>query len=47
MGAGNKLQIRHSKVTRVPLRVNEHVVYMFHRMFALIRLLLRMTSRGG
>jgi hypothetical protein len=47
MGAGNKFQIRHSKVTRVPLRVNEHVVYMFHRMFALIRLLLRMTSRGG
>jgi hypothetical protein len=45
--AGNAFQIRHSEVSQVPLRVNEHVDYMFHRMFALVRLLLRTTGRGG
>jgi hypothetical protein len=46
-GAGNKFQIRHFEVTQVPLRVNEHADYMIHRMFALIRLLPRLMSRGG
>lgn len=44
---GNTFRIRHSETTQVPLALNEHVDYLFHRLFALIRLLLRTTGRGG
>lgn len=44
---GNKFRIRHSETDRAPLELSEHVDYLFHRLFALIRLLLRTTGRGG
>ena len=44
---GNNFTIRHSETYQVPLELSEHVDYLFHRLFALIRLLLRTTGRGG
>ena len=44
---GNSFRIRHSETTTVPLERSEHVDYLFHRLFALIWLLLRSTDRGG
>jgi hypothetical protein len=38
---GNRFQIRHSETSQVPLRRNNHVDYLFHRLFALIWLVLR------
>lgn len=42
---GNTFQIRHSETTQVALELSEHVDYVFHRLFALIWLLLRTTGR--
>ena len=39
--AGNRFQIRHSETSQVPLQRNDHVDYLFHRLFALIWLVLR------
>ena len=44
---GNSFMIRHTEVGKAPIRQDEHVDYLFHRMFDLIRLLLRTTGRGG
>jgi hypothetical protein len=44
---GNKFMIRHSELDRVPIEESAHVDYLFHRMFALIRLLLKASGRGG
>ena len=44
---GNNFTIRHSETYQVPLELSEHVDYLFHRLFALIQLLLRTTGRGG
>lgn len=44
---GNSFQIRHSETTQEPLTQAEQVDYLFHRLFAMLRLLLRSTSRGG
>ena len=44
---GNNFKIRHTEVTKIPLETSEHVDYLFHRLFALIRLVLRSTGRGG
>jgi hypothetical protein len=44
---GNNFRIRHSETIQVPLEHREHVDYLFHRLFALIRLFLRTTGRGG
>ena len=44
---GNEFRIRHSETNKVPLGPSEHVDYLFHRLFALIWLLLRATSRVG
>lgn len=44
---GNKFRIRHSETDKVSLELSEHMDYLFHRLFALIRLLLRTTGRGG
>jgi hypothetical protein len=38
---GNSFQIRHTEVSQTPLALNEHIDYLFHRLFALILLLLR------
>lgn len=37
---GNSFQIRHSETTQTPLQQDGHVDYLFHRLFALIWLLL-------
>lgn len=42
---GNTFRIRHSETTQVPLGLNEHVDYLFHRLFALIMLFLRTSGR--
>ncbi len=44
---GNKLMIRHHETNREPIAGSEHVDYLFGRMFSLVRLLLRMSGRGG
>ncbi|MEW6227083.1 MAG: hypothetical protein AB1700_03175 [Bacillota bacterium] len=44
---GNTFSIRHSEVSQVPLMLDDYVDYLFHRLFALIRLLLKTTGRGG
>lgn len=36
---GNKFQIRHSEASQVALQNDEHVDYLFHRLFAMIYLL--------
>jgi len=38
---GNRFQIRHAETAQVPLRRNDQVDYLFHRLFALIWLVLR------
>ena len=44
---GNAFQIRHTETTQERLVDSDHVDYLFHRLFALIRLVLRTTGRGG
>jgi hypothetical protein len=43
---GNKFQIRHFEQKKKPLRNASHVEYLFHRMFALVWLLLESRSRS-
>ncbi|MBI2412870.1 MAG: hypothetical protein HYV24_06650 [Deltaproteobacteria bacterium] len=38
---GNNFQIRHSETTKIPIKINEHIDYLFHRLFAMIQLLLK------
>lgn len=42
---GNNFRIRHAETSQVPLQFNEHVDYLFHRLFALIILFLKTTGR--
>jgi hypothetical protein len=44
---GNTFMIRHVEVGKVQINDDEHVDFLFHRLFALIRLLLRKSNRGG
>jgi hypothetical protein len=44
---GNNFMIRHTETTKTPITESTHVDYLFHRMFAIIRLLLRSSGRGG
>jgi hypothetical protein len=44
---GNKFRIRHAEVDKMPIEQSIHIDYLFHRMFALIRLLLRASGRGS
>lgn len=44
---GNSFDIRHTETSQEPLKSSEHVDYLFHRLFALIRMLLTLTERGG
>ena len=41
---GNKLMIRHSEVGQEPLAKDEHVDYLFHRLFSLIWMILKITE---
>jgi len=44
---GNTFMIRHTETNKIPMTHSEHVDYLFHRMFALVRLLLRTSGRGA
>jgi hypothetical protein len=44
---GNNFMIRHAEINKVPIGEDEHVDFLFHRLFAVIRLLLRKSNRGG
>jgi len=43
---GNNFMIRHTETTKTQITESAHVDYLFHRMFALVRLLLKMSGRG-
>ncbi|MCM2285927.1 MAG: hypothetical protein NDI81_14170 [Desulfobacula sp.] len=38
---GNSFMIRHSEVQKVPIKVSAHVDYLFHRLFALMHLMVK------
>ena len=42
--SGNELMIRHSEVWKEPLAKDEHVDYLFHRLFSLIWMILKITE---
>lgn len=44
---GNTFMIRHTEINKVPVTESAQVDYLFHRLFAVIRLILRATGRGG
>jgi hypothetical protein len=44
---GNNFMIRHTETNKIPIADSEHFDYLFHRMFAIVRLLLRKSGRGG
>ena len=44
---GNTFRIRHSETSQEALRSPEQVDYLFGRLFAFIRLVLKATDRGG
>jgi hypothetical protein len=44
---GNKFMIRHAEVGKVAVDDDEQIDYLFHRLFSLIRLLLKKSNRGG
>ncbi len=44
---GNKFMIRHTETDKIPIGESTHIDYLFHRMFSLIRMLLKVSGRGG
>jgi hypothetical protein len=44
---GNGFMIRHAEVNKTRIADDEHVDLLFHRLFAMIRLLLKKSNRGG
>jgi hypothetical protein len=44
---GNNFMIRHTETTKTEIKGSARVDYLFHRMFAMIRLLLKSSERGG
>ena len=44
---GNGFMIRHAEVGKIPVTDDEHVDFLFHKLFGMIRLLLRKSNRGG
>jgi hypothetical protein len=44
---GNNLMIRHTEIGKPAIAQSAQIDYLFHRMFALIRLLLKSSGRGG
>ncbi len=46
-GIGNSFRIRHSEVTQEALTSPDQIDYLFTRMFAFVRMVLRGTGRGG
>jgi len=43
---GNTFMIRHTETDKVPITDSAHIDYLFHRMFSMIRLLLKASGRG-
>lgn len=43
---GNAFQIRHSELNQEPLELDVHVDYLFHRLFAMVYMLLEVHERG-
>ena len=41
---GNSFQIRHSETTQTPLQLDDHVDYLFHRLFSLIWMLVKLRA---
>jgi len=44
---GNNLMIRHTEVGKPSIVESAQIDYLFHRMFAIVRLLLKSSGRGG
>ncbi len=44
---GNNFMIRHTETTKTPIQESAQVDYLFHRMFSMVRLLLKSTRRCG
>lgn len=44
---GNRFRIRHSEAAQEMLAGPNQIDYLFHRMYAFIRLILKVTNRGG
>jgi hypothetical protein len=44
---GNDFMIRHTETNKIEVKGSARVDYLFHRMFAMIRLLLKSSDRGG
>jgi len=44
---GNDFMIRHTETNKIPITESAHLDYLFQRMFALVRLLLKSSGRGG
>jgi len=44
---GNNLMIRHTEVGKPAVEESTQIDYLFHRMFALVRLLLKSSGRGA
>jgi hypothetical protein len=44
---GNNFMIRHTETTKPPIAESAQVDYLFHRLFAIVRLLLKSSNRGG
>ena len=44
---GNDFAIRHTETNKIVISEPEFLDYLFHRLFALIQMLLRRTNRGG
>mgnify|MGYP003637359354 CR=1 FL=1 len=43
---GNELQIRHAETNREPVSQSSHVDYLFHRLFAIVTVVLKAEGRG-
>jgi hypothetical protein len=43
---GNNFRIRHTETTQTPLQKEEHVDYLFHRLFGLIRMLVVLRNQS-
>jgi hypothetical protein len=44
---GNSFRIRHSEITQEALTSPDQIDYLFMRMFAFVRMVLKGTGRGG
>ena len=44
---GNTFMIRHTETDKIPVADSAHIDYLFHRLFSMIRLLLKSSGRSG